>query len=186
MLTYVANSLFIVYLPLWGALRRAGWVPSPPRHDSTSRRSCLEQVLRGTEFQPGCCGGQPPLAEVGEGGDEADDVKQPDSPVPHSVLAHTALVMAPLWIAANGSYNYSLSYTTVASSTILSATSSLFAFGFAVLARVEQFEWVKLVGVVNIICARFHLTYLIHLLDLAGVATLLYRSIVLPGRCCAF
>eukprot|EP00658_Telonema_sp_P-2_P037454 TRINITY_DN2693_c0_g2_i2.p1 TRINITY_DN2693_c0_g2~~TRINITY_DN2693_c0_g2_i2.p1 ORF type:complete len:277 (-),score=34.42 TRINITY_DN2693_c0_g2_i2:223-1053(-) len=66
--------------------------------------------------------------------------------------------MAPLWMAANGSYNYSLSLTSVASSTILSATSSLFTFVFAVLAGVEKFEWLKLAGVVLCIAGSVMVT----------------------------
>lgn len=111
-----------------------------PAHANSSR-DCFRTVLLGPKNH------RASTAEV----DVAEGVMgtlERGPPISHSIIAHTALVMAPLWMSANGSYNYSLSFTSVASSTILAATSSLFTFIFAVMAKVEQFEWLKLAGVV--------------------------------------
>jgi solute carrier family 35 protein F5 len=59
-----------------------------------------------------------------------------------------ALKIAPTWFFANWSYNTSLRYTSITSSTVLASTGSLFAFLFAVLSRDETFQWIKLAGVV--------------------------------------
>ena len=70
-----------------------------------------------------------------------------------------------LWFLANYFIGVSLEYTTVASSTILTSTSSIFTLGFGVLAKVERFTIRKLLGV---------------LASLAGIV--LISSIDLSGR----
>jgi solute carrier family 35 protein F5 len=58
-----------------------------------------------------------------------------------------ALQIAPVWFLANWSYNGALFFTSIASSTVLMSTCSLFAFLFAVIARDEGFQYIKLSGV---------------------------------------
>jgi solute carrier family 35 protein F5 len=58
-----------------------------------------------------------------------------------------ALQIAPVWFLANWSYNGALFFTSIASSTVLMSTCSLFAFVFAVIARDEGFQYIKLSGV---------------------------------------
>ena len=58
-----------------------------------------------------------------------------------------ALVVAPLWLLSNVTYNLSLEWTSVSSSTILASTGSLFAFFFAVILRDEKFSMNRLFGV---------------------------------------
>jgi hypothetical protein len=57
-----------------------------------------------------------------------------------------ALRIAPVWFIANWSYNASLMYTTITSSTVFASTSSLFTFLLAVIARDESFSWIRLAG----------------------------------------
>jgi solute carrier family 35 protein F5 len=59
----------------------------------------------------------------------------------------TALQIAPVWFLANWSYNGALFFTSIASSTVLMSTCSLFAFLFAVIARDEGFQYIKMSGV---------------------------------------
>lgn len=58
-----------------------------------------------------------------------------------------ALKIAPVWFLANWTYNGSLLFTTITSSTVLASTGSIFTFMFAVLCGDEEFGWVKLTGV---------------------------------------
>ena len=58
-----------------------------------------------------------------------------------------ALVIAPLWLLSNVTYNLSLEWTSISSSTVLASTGSLFAFCFAVLLRDENFSMSRLLGV---------------------------------------
>jgi solute carrier family 35, member F5 len=59
-----------------------------------------------------------------------------------------AAIVSPLWFIANFTYNESLNLTSVTSSTILSATSSVFTLLFGVWILKEKFTWGKLLGVV--------------------------------------
>ncbi|RLN94022.1 hypothetical protein BBJ28_00021422 [Nothophytophthora sp. Chile5] len=75
-----------------------------------------------------------------------------DAPSPHSkaMLKRTmvaAAIVAPLWFIANFTYNESLNLTSVTSSTILSATSSVFTLILGVWILKERFTWAKLLGV---------------------------------------
>jgi solute carrier family 35, member F5 len=59
----------------------------------------------------------------------------------------TALQIAPIWFLANWSYNASLAYTSITSSTVLASTGSVFTFIFAVWSGDEVFNSLKLCGV---------------------------------------
>lgn len=69
-----------------------------------------------------------------------------------------------LWFAANYLVAGCLEYTSVASSTILTSTSSIFTLLFGALVRVERFSYKKLIGVL----ASFAGIILISSIDLAG------------------
>ena len=69
-----------------------------------------------------------------------------------------------LWFLANYFIGVSLEYTTVASSTILTSTSSVFTLGFGVLAKVERFTVRKLFGVLASLAG----IVLISTIDLSG------------------
>ncbi len=57
--------------------------------------------------------------------------------------ARVAAVIAPLYLAANWVFNAALPMTSVASSSTISTTSSLFTLAFSVAAGVETFSWLK-------------------------------------------
>lgn len=63
-----------------------------------------------------------------------------------------AIKIAPVWFAANWTYNASLIYTSITSSTVLASTGSVFTFLFAVLCRDERFGWIKFAGVIMGVC----------------------------------
>ncbi|KAL7529913.1 hypothetical protein ACHAWF_003155 [Thalassiosira exigua] len=95
------------------------------------------------EDERGVCGG-------GGGGDG------PPPPVrsEHYLLSHVdhlsmASRIAPLWFGSNYLYALSLEWTSIASSTVLASTGSVFAFGFATRSRFgdEAVTWGKLLGV---------------------------------------
>lgn len=66
--------------------------------------------------------------------------QHPASPVPLG----SAPQVAPLWYLAQLTFNTSLSMTSVTSNTILSSTSALFTFLFAVALLAEAFTLWKL------------------------------------------
>jgi len=59
----------------------------------------------------------------------------------------TGAKLVPIYFGANYTFNASLKYTSITSTTVLACTGSLFAWGFAILDKQEQFSWVKLSGV---------------------------------------
>lgn len=61
--------------------------------------------------------------------------------------AKAGAIVAIPWFLAQGTYNASLSGTSVSSSTVLSTTSCVFTFGLSLLFLKERFRWAKLFGV---------------------------------------
>ena len=121
-ITYFANSLFMLQLPIvftWRYFRKVPVTASTPLDytsldNASSRRNC-RNIIYGMYDWP---------------------------------TLRAALIVCPLWFAANGLYNLSLAHTSVTSNTIISATSGMFTFAFAVRAGSEQFSWWKIIGVV--------------------------------------
>ncbi|KAL3531122.1 hypothetical protein ACH5RR_010444 [Cinchona calisaya] len=64
-----------------------------------------------------------------------------------SRVAKVSLLICPFWFLAQLTFNLSLKYTTVTSNTILSSASSLFTFLVALVFLGEKFTWVKLLSV---------------------------------------
>ncbi|KAL8527541.1 hypothetical protein ACS0TY_005406 [Phlomoides rotata] len=62
-------------------------------------------------------------------------------------VAKVSLLICPIWFLAQLTFNFSLKYTTVTSNTILSSASSLFTFLVALLFLGEKFTWLKLISV---------------------------------------
>jgi solute carrier family 35 protein F5 len=62
-------------------------------------------------------------------------------------IAMNGLAMCPLWFGANIAFNYSLSYTSVSSNTILSSTSSFFTFLLSFLFRIDGFSITRIASI---------------------------------------
>ncbi|KAM7496210.1 hypothetical protein LguiA_020624 [Lonicera macranthoides] len=62
-------------------------------------------------------------------------------------VAKVSLLICPFWFLAQLAFNLSLKYTTVTSNTILSSASSLFTFLVSLAFLGEKFTWVKLISV---------------------------------------
>lgn len=126
-LTYLANSLFIVMLPvraLSRCMRRA--------HASAASPASLSDAWEATET-PDCHGG----TSTGGGSDA----------VPLRQTARAALIVCPLWFMANFTYNWSLGMTSVTSSTVISSSSAAFTLLFSVYCLGEPLTLLKLFGV---------------------------------------
>ena len=110
-LTYVANSLFVVLLPL-RALGRM-----------------LRRLRRGTDDQSLIVGGVAPRsAEL-------------------RAAAKSALIVCPIWFAANATYNLSVGMTSLTASTVISASSAAFTLLLSVWLLREPATALKLAGV---------------------------------------
>mmetsp|Transcript_29502 Transcript_29502/g.83211 ORF Transcript_29502/g.83211 Transcript_29502/m.83211 type:complete len:376 (+) Transcript_29502:187-1314(+) len=133
-LTYIANSLFTVYLPvfavcLWWQARRGQ--REPPRSPA-------------------------PATATPEDPDQAEEasrllVEEPArAPAPTYKTYQTlraAVVVAPLWFLAQFTFNQSLSMTSVSSNTVISSASPIFTFMGSVFFLREEYTSLKLASV---------------------------------------
>lgn len=133
-LTYFANSLFALYLPLLLIKRKFCY---------SSSGNTL------TAYDPiGDDEGAPTKTE-------GTALFRIDSPTWSHVFAsmkntktfRNSLIVCPLWFLANFLYNASLLYTSVSSSTVLSATSCVFTALIALRMGSEKFHWFNVLAV---------------------------------------
>ena len=141
MVTYLANSLFVVFLPLHllRARRRrgaAGAVAAPEGE---------EEEAVGMLAGPGGGGGWGGPAKGGAPGPAAP--AKPAFPARDTLRAAAAI--CPAWFLAQWAFNVSLSQTSVASSTILSNSSSVFTFFASVLVLKEKFTAPKFASILS-------------------------------------
>ncbi|GAM89030.1 hypothetical protein ANO11243_070640 [Dothideomycetidae sp. 11243] len=177
LVTYVNTSCFV--LPLLPMLLRQAWRdPASVRAFISSARRSIRRRSSYTslaqqdpaEEPAGHKPNSPLLRAPSPSYDHAANTTPPavSYPSPRLTLAQTlrlALEFCILWYLANYFAAACLEYTTVASSTILTSTSSIFTLLFGIVARVERFTIRKLLAV---------------LASLAGIAMI--SSIDLSGR----
>ncbi|XP_060180363.1 thiamine-repressible mitochondrial transport protein THI74 [Lycium barbarum] len=158
LVTYLCNSLFIVYIPLIEIVRfledKYGsllfWRKNKNK-DSILNDS--EETILLDDDDDGVV--------VGDGDDGVVVLKEGivDQSVvvdvgldakgrwTRSRIAKVSLLICPFWFLAQLTFNLSLKYTTVTSNTILSSSSSLFTFLVSLVFLGEVFTWVKLFSV---------------------------------------
>ncbi|GIZ44815.1 hypothetical protein CKM354_000800200 [Cercospora kikuchii] len=123
-------------------------------HESPILRSTsalLDEPVEGSQVLSGKDLGTPPSAAF-------------EAPLTVMQTARLSLEFCPLWFLANYFVAACLQYTTVASSTILTSTSSVFTLIFGAMFRVERFTVRKLLGVLASLAG----ITLISCLDLSG------------------
>ena len=139
LLTYIANSLFVLYLPMHGLVRK--W---------KSRARAKEKGYQEVES-----GSVVPKEEDGHGTEtmeiEAEMTSAIGANMSDKDLAWAALKISPIWFAAQFTFNASLMSTSVTSNTILSSSSNMFTFLLAVLLIGEAFTVTKLASISTVI-----------------------------------
>ncbi|EPS58093.1 hypothetical protein M569_16722, partial [Genlisea aurea] len=140
--TYICNSLFVVYLPIVEIGRfvedRHGGLLFWRRKrnsDAADFKESSDQVILLEDAADNSTDG---VTAVGL--DENGRWTRRE-------VAKVSLLISPFWFLAQLTFNLSLKYTTVTSNTILSSTSSLFTFIVALLFLAETFTWLKLFSV---------------------------------------
>ncbi|XP_073009246.1 uncharacterized vacuolar membrane protein YML018C isoform X2 [Typha latifolia] len=156
LITYICNSLFVVYIPIVELARYFEdsvenfflWF----RHDDLDKQQSgdLENVnlLQGSDNHTDQAADN--ACTLSESAAVSDDcAKQVDAKGrwTRSRVAKVSLLICPFWFFAQLTFNLSLKYTTVTSNTILSSTSSLFTFLVALAFLGEKFTWIKLISV---------------------------------------
>ncbi|GMJ09017.1 hypothetical protein like AT3G07080 [Hibiscus trionum] len=173
LITYICNSLFIVYIPLVEIARYLEDNCASLMSPTNSRSSPLEELRESEQailLGEGGAGGssQFSIAQEGEINHEIPNGLQFENdsnelsttlPSPGDVanigldakgrwtrtrVAKVSLSICPFWFLAQLTFNLSLKYTTVTSNTILSSASSLFTFLVSLAFLGEKFTWIKL------------------------------------------
>ncbi|KAL8150643.1 hypothetical protein V2J09_020451 [Rumex salicifolius] len=173
LITYICNSLFMVYIPIIEISRfledRAGtlcfW--RKKKNDDNQGFNDSEEaiLLRASGPSNNTNSVSSRQSEVDQESEELHQLEITCSDDPQMAkdpkrqldakgrwtrlrTAKVSLLVCPFWFLAQLTFNLSLKYTSVTSNTILSTASSLFTFLFAVVFLDENFTWVKLVSVV--------------------------------------
>ncbi|KAF8077444.1 hypothetical protein N665_1035s0006 [Sinapis alba] len=141
LITFICNSLFVVYLPLFEIGRYLEDAYGSLLFWRNKRSHLLELVESDKAVLLGQDGLES-LELVGSvnGFDEKGRWTR-------MRVAKVSLVICPFWFLAQLTFNLSLKYTTVTSNTILSSSSSLFTFLVSLIFLGEKFTWLKLVSV---------------------------------------
>lgn len=161
LLSYICNSLFLVYIPIVEIARCCegliGNVIKKQQSGDSENVSLLRENVSNTDQ----CGiirhyeDENVLASGSRDQDVermspilGDDFAQPGRRRWNRFqVAKVSLLICPFWFLAQLTFNLSLKYTTVTSNTILSSTSSLFTFLVALAFLGERFTWIKLISV---------------------------------------
>lgn len=161
LLSYICNSLFLVYLPIVEVARCFDnligniWFRRSNPNDVTQHLGGPENASL-LQDQHGLY-----VSVIGSGDQDAERIM----PIAGGVVdqsggcsdskgrwtrlqvAKVSLLICPFWFFAQLTFNLSLKYTTVTSNTILSSTSSLFTFFVSVGFLGERFTYIKLISV---------------------------------------
>jgi hypothetical protein len=135
-LTYLTNSLLMIYLPLWQVWLLAGAIEgkrsvNSDRCNDTDMDSSRSSIASSNDLQEKLHANHIlddqysplPLSPNTEDGVQSpttnNQTLQPGVSYTHMDVVRVALVIAPLYVLSNGLYNYSLFMTSVSSSTII-------------------------------------------------------------------
>lgn len=152
LLTYIGVSLFTLLLPTKFALEQGKVLFAELRRKVFGPSSLRELEIGQYENVPSV----PSEANDDEEGDDHDDddeeeagraIECPVTTWTNVDHMRAAIKIAPVWFLANWTYNASLAYTSITSSTVLASTGSVFTFLFAVSCKDEQFTGLKAAGV---------------------------------------
>mmetsp|Transcript_10847 Transcript_10847/g.24034 ORF Transcript_10847/g.24034 Transcript_10847/m.24034 type:complete len:377 (-) Transcript_10847:307-1437(-) len=143
LLTYLSNSLLVIYLPLWQVWIGLGLVKEPHTDAEEVGNALTEDIFSDQ-------------VSVEDSPDSPDSPCSPGSPegsvAPKQKYTHydvlkVAAIVCPLWFMANCLYNYSLLMTSVSSSTIISNLAGTFTLTFSWMAGVESITKGKVLGI---------------------------------------
>ncbi|CAN6921981.1 unnamed protein product [Brassica oleracea] len=148
LITFICNSLFVVYLPLFEISRYLEDAYGSILFWRSKRSHLLELAESEKEALLGQDVVHSDASEVSgvvvrEDGNGLDEKGR----WTRMRVAKVSLLICPFWFLAQLTFNLSLKYTTVTSNTILSSASSLFTFLVSLLFLGERFTWLKLFSV---------------------------------------
>jgi solute carrier family 35, member F5 len=142
LVTYIGVSLFTLWLLPMPTTTALPIMQRQPEETTTT--TTIYHVVSASE--------QTDIDDTAANGNDNDDSQRSvsvSSIRPWTVDDHKAAArkIAPVWFLANWTYNASLAYTSITSSTVLASTGSIFTFLFALVMQEERFSMFKFVGV---------------------------------------
>ena len=160
LVTYIGVSLFTLWLPAeqlikWVRKCIGPWCSSDDEDDiADADASETESITASYHNNSSLQRDDREEEEVHFNNIQADPILLAEAKLPWTDEQHmrAACCIAPVWFLANWTYNASLIYTSISSSTVLASTGSLFTFLFAVLTKDESFGSIKLLGVILGVC----------------------------------
>lgn len=137
LVTYIGVSLFTLWL-----LPMPRWLSKTDNTNDTNYQSISLEEEAGQNVQE-------QQMTTNASSDELDHSSSSHHVHPWNSEDHrkAAMKIAPVWFLANWTYNASLAYTSITSSTVLASTGSIFTFLFALLMKEERFTMYKFGGV---------------------------------------
>lgn len=166
LVTYLCNSLFVVYIPLIEIVRfledkYGSLLFWRKKKDSTlqdsgeSEETILLDDKAADGLSPSGVSETSKLVVANEGSVPKEQIIDQSVDMgldakgrwTRTRVAKVSLLICPFWFLAQLTFNLSLKYTTVTSNTILSSSSSLFTFLVSLVFLGEVFTWVKLFSV---------------------------------------
>ncbi|KAI6674458.1 hypothetical protein NL676_002364 [Syzygium grande] len=163
-ITYICNSLFIIYIPIFEIGRYAEdkygslWFWRNRKSDDLKVSVESEKAILlakegeishhakvgylGSEYES-----ERDLHDQGVMSEDADKGVDAKGRWTRMRVAKVSLLICPVWFFAQLTLNLSLKYTTVTSNAILSSASSLFTYLISLAFLGEKFTWVKLISV---------------------------------------
>ncbi|CAA6662572.1 unnamed protein product [Spirodela intermedia] len=150
LITYICNTLFIIYIPLAEITRFVeDHVEGTrlPGNDKIKNKNSAPQSgdLECVNLLPRSHPQEEKPASAAASHHEEEEPAE--GRWNRTRVARVSLLICPFWFGAQLCFNLSLKYTTVTSNTILSSSSSLFTFLVSLVFLGEAFTWVKLAGV---------------------------------------
>lgn len=174
LLTYICSSGFIILTPfraraIFDALSHArtgkGVVHAKERGDETNRKGVSTGVnpraevrtrrrdsdIDGIELATLVKDNRTGDEETGNSrsADDKEDRVRAAYVAPYSFWYHAraALAVAPIWVAAQLAFDYSLLMTSVTANSMLSSSSAVFTFAVSVYLGLDKFSWWKVIAV---------------------------------------
>ncbi|CDY34916.1 BnaA01g32470D [Brassica napus] len=149
LITFICNSLFVVYLPIFEISR---YLEDSYGSSILFWRNKRSHLLELAESEKTVLLGQDVV--ISDASEVSRVVVREDANGldekgrwTRMRVAKVSLLICPFWFLAQLTFNLSLKYTTVTSNTILSSASSLFTFLVSLLFLGERFTWLKLFSV---------------------------------------
>jgi len=152
LVTYVENSLFSIYLPIYIISRFFGCIPYVPLliSNTYTRKRLIREEKDGFSQLNEDSSHHYSKEDSDSNSSSSTNSCGSDDQVnfSHESCFRLALIIFPIWFFSNCLYNYSLLMTTVSSSTIISNLSGPFTLFCSWMAGLESSSWMKWGGII--------------------------------------